>query len=393
MKRRERQEHLDRITDDASAWFERLQDPEVDDRDREAFAAWLKASAEHVQEFLQIAALRSDLCSLGEEPNIDELIRVAAASEEENVVPLFESSAAEMPGRDVVRRRRVSRRRIAGGLVAAAVVSAAIALGVFRLALGPSVFQTTIGEQTSFPLPDGSIVTLNTLSEIEPRFTSTHRDVVLASGEVLFDVVSDPQRPFRVIAGDAVIQAIGTTFNVYHRQADTTVTVVEGTIEIRVSDAQASAAHSVTTVSLNGTDQAGSAASLPLIVTVGQQARLDVHTGQTTVVQANLEQATAWRERRLFFDGRPLSAVIDEFNLYNDPPIVIADPGLGQLPVTGSFNANDRASFVLFLEKTGIATAQIESDGRISLRPVSLQPVSLQPVSLQPKDSEHPTGN
>ena len=376
MKRRERQEHLDRITDDASAWFERLQD--ADGCDREAFAAWLKASAEHVQEFLQIASLRSDLCDLDEDPNIDELIRAARDSDEENVVSLFESSALDAPERDVIRHSRVSRRWVTGGLAAVVVVSAAISLGVFRLAPEASVFHTAIGEQTSFPLPDGSIVTLNTLSEIEPRFTSTHRDVVLTSGEVLFDVVSDPQRPFRVIAGDAVIQAIGTTFNVYHRQAGTTVTVVEGTIEIRASDAQASTAHSVTTVPLNGTDQAGSAASLPLIVTIGQQARLDARTGQTTVVEANLEQATAWRERRLFFDGRPLSAVIDEFNLYNDPPIVIADPDLGQLPVTGSFNANDRASFVLFLEKTGIATAQTESDGRISLRP---------------KDSERPTDN
>lgn len=377
MKRRERQEHLDRITDDASAWFERLQDSEADDRDREAFAAWLKASAEHVQEFLQIAALRSDLCDLGEEPDIDELIRAAAASEEENVVPLFESSVVETADCDVI-RRRLSRRWAAGGLAAAVLVLAAITLGVFRLASAPSVFQTAIGEQTSFPLPDGSIVTLNTLSEIEPRFTSTHRDVVLVSGEVLFDVVSDPKRPFRVIAGDAVIQAIGTTFNVYHRQADTTVTVVEGTIEIRAGHAQGSTAQLVTTTVLDGTDRAGSGASLPLIVTVGQQARLDAHTGQTTVVEANLEQATAWRERRLFFDGRPLSAVIDEFNLYNDPPIVIADPDLGQLPVTGSFNANDRASFVLFLERTGIATAQTDSDGRISLKP---------------KDSERSTDN
>ena len=377
MKRRERQEHLDRITDDASAWFERLQDSEADDRDREAFAAWLKASAEHVQEFLQIAALRSDLCDLGEEPDIDELIRAAAASEEENVVPLFESSVVETADCDVI-RRRLSRRWAAGGLAAAVLVLAAITLGVFRLASAPSVFQTAIGEQTSFPLPDGSIVTLNTLSEIEPRFTSTHRDVVLVSGEVLFDVVSDPKRPFRVIAGDAVIQAIGTTFNVYHRQADTTVKVVEGTIEIRAGHAQGSTAQLVTTTVLDGTDRAGSGASLPLIVTVGQQARLDAHTGQTTVVEANLEQATAWRERRLFFDGRPLSAVIDEFNLYNDPPIVIADPDLGQLPVTGSFNANDRASFVLFLERTGIATAQTDSDGRISLKP---------------KDSERSTDN
>lgn len=354
MKRRERQEHLDRITDDAAAWFERLQDSESDARDREAFAAWLKASAENVHEYLQIASLRNDLCDLGEDPDVEQLIRAATAAEDENVVSLFESPAVEPSEWDGDRRNRASRRWLIGGAAAAAVAAVAIILGVFKLPPDPGTFQTTIGEQTSFPLPDGSMVTLNTQSEIELRFTNTHRDVVLITGEVLFDVVSEPQRPFRVVAGDTVIQAIGTTFNVYHREADTTVTVVEGTIEVRASETQASLMQP--------------AAVPPVTVTVGQQARVDTRSGEVAVIEANLERATAWRERRLFFDGRPLSAVIDEFNLYNDPPIVIADPDLERLPVTGSFNANDRASFILFLEEVGIATARTENDGRVSLR-------------------------
>ncbi len=352
MKQRERQEHLDRISDDASAWFERLQDPGPGTN--EAFAAWLKASAENVYEFLQIASLRNDLCDLGEDPNLEQLIEAATASEDENVVSLFESQTAELPV-----LTRVPRRWFAGSVVAA-VVAATIILGVFELALDADSFQTAIGEQTSFPLPDGSMVTLNTQSRIELQFTDTYRDVVLSGGEVLFDVAKDPQRPFRVVAGDTIIQALGTAFNVYHRNAGTTVTVVEGTIEVRSRQAQALPVQQAT--------------DLPVIVTVGQQASVDVRSRRIAVVETDPERATAWRERRLFFDNRPLSEVIDEFNLYNDPPIVIADADLETLPVTGSFNANDRASFILFLEKIGIATASVEHDGRISLRQKEARP-------------------
>ena len=365
MKRSNRDEHLDRIADDASAWFERLQDSEPGSSDREAFAVWLKASAEHVHEFLQIAALRANLGDLGEDPEVDALIREARTSGEENIVQLFDSSAGPATEHSIVRQRNVPAGWLAAGMASIVFVLSAAAFTLFGVVSDGGVFQTRIGEQISFPLPDGTVVTLNTLSTIEPRFTGSHRDIVLTSGEALFDVVSDPNRPFRVIAGNTVVEAIGTTFNVYHRHADTTVTVVEGTVEVRSSDSEGLLPGS--TAPPDGPVRLASVVPQPLIVTVGQQARLDAHTGQTTLVEASLERATAWRDRRLFFDGKLLVDVIDEFNLYNNPPMVIADPDIGRLPITGSFNANDRASFVLFLERSGIANAQVEADGRISL--------------------------
>jgi ferric-dicitrate binding protein FerR (iron transport regulator) len=79
---------------------------------------------------------------------------------------------------------------------------------------------------------------------------------------------------------------------------------------------------------------------------------------------------TAWRERRLTFESRPLGEVVAEFNLYNEHPIEIRDAGLNSTQVSGSFNANDPQSFALFLEEAKLAKPKIESN-KILLMPLA----------------------
>ena len=67
--------------------------------------------------------------------------------------------------------------------------------------------------------------------------------------------------------------------------------------------------------------------------------------------QANVERTFAWRERRLVFDGEPLSSVVEEFNRYNSPPLVISDPRLREQRISGVFGANDPESLLDFLVK------------------------------------------
>ena len=63
-----------------------------------------------------------------------------------------------------------------------------------------------------------------------------------------------------------------------------------------------------------------------------------------------------------------LAEVIDEFNRYNDPPLLIDDPKLRELPISGVFRANDRASFVEFLKIMNLATSETRQDGAIVLQ-------------------------
>ena len=69
-------------------------------------------------------------------------------------------------------------------------------------------YRTAIGEQRIVKLEDGSIVTLNTRSQIKVRFERDRRRIDLIEGEALFEVAHDTARPFQVFAGTAEVRAV-----------------------------------------------------------------------------------------------------------------------------------------------------------------------------------------
>ena len=71
------------------------------------------------------------------------------------------------------------------------------------------------GERSTFRLPDGTIVKLNSDSRLRfnDEFSLDKREVYL-EGEAFFDVVKDSKRPFRVYSSGVVTTALGTSFNV-----------------------------------------------------------------------------------------------------------------------------------------------------------------------------------
>ena len=254
------------------------------------------------------------------------------------------------------------------GLAAAATLAAVVIGGVLTLRAppaDPNVYTTAIGEQTSLPLPDGSLVTLNTQSTLRVGYSERYRDIHLTSGEALFDVAKDLGRPFRVITEHAVVTAVGTQFNVRNVADDVVVTVVEGIVDVEATRVSSSS---------GGAGQVGAAPAAgeaqpvaqPARLTVGQQAT--VASGEVAVIETAVDKAMAWRERRLVFESLTLAEVIDEFNRYNDPPLLIDDPALRALPISGVFRANDRASFVQFLNQMDLAQSQTRADGTIVLR-------------------------
>lgn len=358
MSKENHHKRRDVIAEEAAGYLIELESPEPDTKAR--LAAWLKASPEHVEEFLAVAELWGALPDVAEQPDIEELVALAAG--EENVIdlasvaepkPPVTSSAPSKSHAETARAMSSRRRRNWGlGLTAAASLTAAAVFGVIQLLpppIDPNVHTTAIGEQSSLPLPDGSLVTINTQSSLQVAYSDRFRDVFLTSGEALFDVAKDPDRPFRVITDQAVVTAVGTQFNVRNVADDVVVTVVEGIVDVEAAS-----------------PRARPAVVRPARLTVGQQAH--VAAGEVAVVEAAIEKATAWRDRRLVFESLTLAEVIDEFNRYNDPPLLIEDPRLSAIPISGVFRANDRASFVEFLQTMNLAESQIREDGTIVLR-------------------------
>ena len=370
---------MDRITDEAAIWYVRAQDPGFSDEDRRELASWLSASAEHVREYLSLAAVTHDLRQAAEAYDVDQLVALAREDTgDANVIELLDSGIRVpegLTGRGKVgvaalpepasARRRPAFWRVAAGIALASVV-AALAY-VQHTKPDPDLFITGVGEQVSFPLDDGSVITLNAQSTLRVAYSDEYRDIQLTAGEAIFDVAKDPGRPFRVITGRAVIQAIGTQFNVRNRGGGTTVTVVEGIVDVHsASAAPALAGEAAQVPDDTVSDPPAIAPAQPTRLAVGQQLR--VNGGEMAVIEASVHKATSWRERRLVFEAWALEDVVKEFNLYNDHPFVIDDPGLAERAISGTFSADDRDSFALFLGEAGLAVSERRNDGTIVLR-------------------------
>jgi transmembrane sensor len=287
----------------------------------ERLVEWLSESRRHVQHYLMMVALDRELESIDAERNWN--LNVAAATSTQNVIPLTSSPAPAL--------RQTHRHRRLWTYAAALVASLLLLVGFYALMSRERQFATAVGEQRAIELEDGSVVHLNTQSRVEVQFSKQGRNVHLLAGEALFKVHHDSARPFRVYTSDAVIQAIGTEFNVYRRPEGTIVSVLEGSVQ--VSQPAANASHSTN-------------------LGAGQQARVD-HAGQIAAAPSREPAALAsWRQRRLIFKSTPLLEMVTEFNRYNRAPhFELRGPAAPERTFSGIFDADDPESLIELLKK------------------------------------------
>lgn len=364
----------DRITDEAASWLVRVQSTRFSKVDREEFASWLAGSAEHVLEYLSLAAISQDIREAPQEMDVNTLLALDRdAVDEHNVVAMFASGPAT--GKEGALRSKRSSRPLLWSAAASVLMAAGVVAWWWLFASGPVLYATGTGEQMSLPLEDGSVVVLNAQSSIEVSYTGLERTVRLLSGEVLFNAEEDPDRPFVVLTDRALIRAVGTSFNVRHRGGDTTVTVVEGLVDIRRLDSSQSSSappsRTLQQAQRSGEDAMPAENPLELLravrVSAGMQAHVHGETSEIAVASTKIENAMSWRDRRLVFEDRALSGVVAEFNLYSGVRLVFDDARLGSISISGSFDADDPESFALFLAEAGLAVADPRPDGVIAL--------------------------
>jgi transmembrane sensor len=331
------------VMQQAADWVVRLRSPErlpvpagVGQPDcAERFADWLRASPQHVREYLRAVEIWEGLSH----PNAG-----GGRSREQLVAEAGDSNLVELPTREDVSGNNPARRADPSGLRWRRVGFALALAGVFVLAyLGwqrttTIVVRTGVGEQHSEVLPDRSVVDVNTQSEIRVAFTSTERRVELVRGEAFFDVAKDPARPFIVATDLATAKAIGTRFSVYRAQSGTIVTVAEGRVLVRDRRVVPGESKAV--------------ADLEDVVEVIPGTQAEAKPGHHVQMhRADVASTFAWREHRLVFNGEPLATVVEEFNRYNSPPLAISDPRLREQRISGVFGANDPDSLLDFLVK------------------------------------------
>ncbi|MDE0039988.1 MAG: FecR domain-containing protein [Gammaproteobacteria bacterium] len=337
------------VTEAAGDWHDRLS-ANASATERRAFADWLLRSPVHVEEFLRLGALREEIKGLAQPDWIADLLGEANAD-------VFEMPR-RAPGPPFRTRRPVRRRRLAAAAsVAAAVVLACIAwLAPPSTAVDPATVATTVGEQRSMVLSDGSTITLNTDSLVDLRITATSREVDLLRGEVLFDVAKDPHRPFRVTSGDITVESVATRFSVYRRLEDTLVAVVEGRVAINWRPASQGVLRSAPDASNQQSFEIGA----------GQQVALS-SVAPVAPTPVDPSKVTAWTERRVVFENETLEAVVAEFNRYNRMNLRVGDPGLAKRRITGSFDVNDIDHFISVLDGLEPIRVEVAADGHRAL--------------------------
>jgi len=240
---------------------------------------------------------------------------------------------------------------------------------------GNGLYSTTVGQQKSMELPDGSVIQLNTDSQIKVGYNKEYRAIRIMQGEVHFDVSKNSERPFLVRAGSGTVRAVGTEFSIYLNKKDAAVLVTEGQVALATSDDSVNfeekkrdglvvlpVSDSVTTTFLG----AGEAAILKNINAARIADKKEV-VREPDIGLDEIGKRLAWREGVLHFSGEPLSQVVDELSRYTSITIDIVDPAIARIQVGGQVKIGESDSIFESLENNfGIKVTRV-SYSRVQL--------------------------
>jgi len=364
------------IAQRAAEWFIANREDALSANEREAFVSWLKASPEHIREYLAIAHVSLDLteAARGLDVEMETLVQGAADDRGASIIPLrSEVPAATVSNEAPPDGPRRSWLRV--GVIAASLCAFAIT-AVLTLRDGemfglPRTYETAHAGQTSWRLPDGSVMHLNSDSRLTARFSRQERLIHLDRGQAHFQVAHDPHRNFRVNVEGVDVIAVGTAFDVYRRPQATVVTVVEGKVAVMQQPADARRD------GWGGTSEDPTAAATAkkagfgspgtrIELTAGQRIKMSAGIGAPELTQVSLREGSAWLQRQIIFEQMRLEDVAEEFNRYSRAQLLIGDEQLKDLRVSGAFNAYDMDSFVAFLRRLDSVSVESAS-GRLEV--------------------------
>lgn len=344
----------ERIELDAAAWVLRC-DRGLTPREQDAFSEWLAADPRHGQ---QLSRHRQHWRRL------DGLVE-------------WRPEHSARPNPDLLApslRRRVLRFVPAATLLATA--AGVMLVWMLGDAPAPGKKRESAAAQTSTAgpataaaapnqrvLPDGTIVELNDGAEITVHYTPGERRVTLERGEAHFAVKTNLAWPFIVRAQGVDVRAVGTAFNVRVEAHAIEVLVTEGRVQLE-TQRPAGAATS-----------ADAAPPGPAILEARQRAVVSRATEMVapqiaTLTDGEIERVLAWQHRLLDLTAAPLNQIVAEFNRRNVVQLVIIDPELASLRVSGALRSDNIAGFVLLIETSFGARAERRGATEILLRKV-----------------------
>ena len=311
MSRAEPEPQRGRRESDAAEWVARY-DAGLSDEERRAFERWRDAAPENSEAFERLSstwgALGRPLQTGASDALLDELAML---------------------------RRRDRRRRMQAASVAAMLCLIASAWWIRRPGTASEALptNTVVIAPERRVLDDGSTVEYARGTELEIAYTAAIRRIVLKRGNAHFQVTSNAARPFIVSVNGIDVQAVGTAFAVRANDTGVDVVVTEGRVAV----------------------EQGRDLSQPRNLAMldrGSGVRVEVPTGAnapptvTPASPAGMAERLSWRSPKVEFSGVPLSDVVTVLNRFNASQLVIEDPQVRGILLSGLFRADDTESFL-----------------------------------------------
>jgi transmembrane sensor len=301
----------------ASRWFARLHRADVSELTDREFGRWLNRDSRNEEEFERRELLWELLGEIQDDPDI---LQVAPRP----------PAPAKQP-----------QARLWLKWSAAAAALSVLAVGYWQFTArshraAPTIQDVTVttetGQEKQIVLADGSRVLLNTATRLRVRLTRRVRRLVLENGEAVFLVRHDSHWPFTVIAGRTSTHDVGTAFDVLHLAGQTNIAVMKGRVLVDASSSSAS--------------------HQQVALTAGQATAYTNVSGLGPIRAADLSRIAAWQRHRVEFHDETLASAVSDFNRYIAKQIVIGDPSVAGIRVSGVFRCDDASAFVRALYGT-----------------------------------------
>lgn len=281
----------------AATWFIALREEPDDAELRANFEAWLAADECHSVAWAEM--------------NETARLMAAASPNRSGLGPTFPAVHRSRRRWTIPSARRLWKPVTTAALVACLALFFAPAISLWLSADHSS----GTGQVGTIRLEDGSVVDLGPDSAIAVDYNRDGRDVRLLSGQAMFEVQHNPDRPFRVVSNGVETRVLGTGFEVGLLGDVTSIAVRHGRVRVTA-----------------GTTRRELGA--------GNWVRFAPGMAVTDGTQS-ADLVGGWRTGLVSIRNQPIAEVIDKIRPWYSGKIVLADRALGAKPVTGTYDFRD----------------------------------------------------
>lgn len=327
------------IDSEAADWLVKLDGGRLSAKDRRALRTWLSEDPEHAQALKRLVSIWSDMdIVLNDLPDTHQ-------SKTRNILSILLPAKWLSPALIAV-------------FLGVVGLSVWLYFPVDRQSIIETAFHATeVGIQHVEQFSDGSMAHLNTDSIIETEYSNSSRIVRLLRGEAMFDVVHDPIRPFIVYAGNQQVKVVGTKFVVRLTSENIIVTVTDG--QVQLSKRQKTESSIAVDQVMTGQQQE------VILVSEGEEVEIGnkVEVPELKVVSdEELDRRFSWLSGQLVFRDERLEQIIKEISRYVPARIVIEDPDLKDVRISGRFEIGDTDALLEAIEVSfNVQTSHIEN--------------------------------